>query len=300
MRFSFSIEIPDKRGIHENSHIDFLKAASKQLEEALSYANSREGKRLMTKLKEKAGCSEMELVQECWEATDEILGRKSNAVIGDELLASPASKASDPFSNVTKSSKPEAAPKPASVPELEEEEGEDEPEELDEEAVEPAELEADEDVEDEEESAPPPRPGPRFPMKKSLAPPSSIADEEEVEEISEDEPEEEEEEATAPKPPAKMPKFPFKKLPRKGPPPPLPAPEQTELIPDDEENGDEEDAEDEVGEDEVFGSPPSAPAKKLPFKGAGPQRPAKGMTGFAKKGSPFKKMPFKKMPPGGG
>ena len=36
MRYTFTIEIPDKRGSHENDHVDFLKAASKQMEETLT------------------------------------------------------------------------------------------------------------------------------------------------------------------------------------------------------------------------------------------------------------------------
>ena len=43
MRYTFTIEIPDKRGSHENDHVDFLKAASKQMEETLDYATCREG-----------------------------------------------------------------------------------------------------------------------------------------------------------------------------------------------------------------------------------------------------------------
>ena len=83
MRYTFTIEIPDKRGSHENDHVDFLKAASKQMEETLDYATCREGKRLMAKLKDKAGCSETELIEECWEAADEVLGKKSCAIIGE-------------------------------------------------------------------------------------------------------------------------------------------------------------------------------------------------------------------------
>ena len=114
-----------------------------------------------------------------------------------------------------------------------------------------------------------------------------------------------EEEVPAPKLPAKFPakKFPFKK---KSAAPATAAieteeeedsaPEQVELLPEIEtieEGVAEEEAE---GEDTAPptltpAGPPSSPPSRL----GGVKRPAKGMTGFAKKGSPFKKMPkFKK------
>ena len=89
MKYSFTIEIPDKRGQRPATHKDFLKAAYKQFDETLEYATSVSGKRLMNKLKEKANCSELELVQECWEATHEELGKKSNAVIEEKKPEKP-------------------------------------------------------------------------------------------------------------------------------------------------------------------------------------------------------------------
>ena len=286
MRFTFTIEIPDNRGSNENTHIDFFKAALKQMEETLAYANSKEGKRLMAKLKDKAGCSELELIEECWEAADENLGRKSNAVVGAALTASPSTKKSDPFSKVT--AKPAPAPAPAPVPVVEEEA-------------------------EEEEEAPAPTPpvkAAKFPFKKSPAPVAPPVEEEEVEEeileeAAEEEVEEEiseeyeevaeeadvEEEEEAPAAPPRPAKFPFKKLPRAN-----PVPEQQELLSDEEDEDDN--LEEEVEEEEAASPVPSRPAK-APFKGGGLKRPAKGMTGYAKKGSPFKKMPFKKLPPKG-
>ena len=97
---------------------------------------------------------------------------------------------------------------------------------------------------------------------------------ESVEEMVVDpDPEEEEEAPAAPARPAAK-KFPFKKLPRKT----APVPEQQELLSEDEEDEDEE-----VEEEEAAEPAPSRPAK-APFQGAGLKRPAKGMTGFAKKG----------------
>ena len=269
MRFTFTIEIPDNRGSHENTHTDFFKAALKQMEETLSYANSKEGKRLMAKLKDKAGCSELELIEECWEAADENLGRKSNAVVGSALTASPSTQKSDPFSKVT-APKPKAAPAPVVEEAEEEEEAPDAP-------------------------VPAKKPLAKFPVKKTPAPVEEEPEEEEeaveeeaveeieeeVEEELEEEAEEEEEAPAAPARPAAK-KFPFKKLPRKT----APVPEQQELLSEDED------------EEEAAEPAPSRPAK-APFQGAGLKRPAKGMTGFAKKGSPFKKMPFKKLPPRG-
>jgi len=284
MRFTFTIEIPDNRGSHENTHTDFFKAALKQMEETLSYANSKEGKRLMAKLKDKAGCSELELIEECWEAADENLGRKSNAVVGSALTASPSTQKSDPFSKVT-APKPKAAPAPVVEEAEEEEEAPDAP-------------------------VPAKKPLAKFPVKKTPAPVEEepeeevvveeVAEEEaveeeaveeieeEVEEELEEEAEEAEEAPAAPARPAAK-KFPFKKLPHKT----APVPEQQELLSDDKEDEDEE-----VEEEEAAEPAPSRPAK-APFQGAGLKRPAKGMTGFAKKGSPFKKMPFKKLPPRG-
>ena len=283
MRFTFTIEIPDNRGSHENTHTDFFKAALKQMEETLSYANSKEGKRLMAKLKDKAGCSELELIEECWEAADENLGRKSNAVVGSALTASPSTQKSDPFSKVT-APKPKAAPAPVVEEAEEEEEAPDAP-------------------------VPAKKPLAKFPVKKTPAPAEEepeeeepeeeeaeeeeVAEEEAVEEIEEDVAEEVEEEAEeeeeAPAAPARptAKKFPFKKLPPKT----APVPEQQELLSEEEE-------EEEGIEEEAAEPAPSRPAK-APFQGAGLKRPAKGMTGFAKKGSPFKKMPFKKLPPRG-
>ncbi len=286
MRYTFTIEIPDKRGSHENDHVDFLKAASKQMEETLDYATCREGKRLMAKLKDKAGCSETELIEECWEAADEVLGKKSCAIIGEALTGS------------TKETKPDPFAKVAEKTDLEHQEEQDEEEEISAPAKKPS------------------APAKKFPFKKKAAPP--VAEEEVLIEEEEDE-----EEATAPSPPAK--KFPFKKkapapvveedseieedseVEASTPPPPSPpskkfpskkfpfkkapsvpvieedeheaVPEQVELLPDEEDE--------EIEPQEA----PSSPPTKKP----GVKRPAKGMTGFAKKSLPFKKLPkFKK------
>lgn len=245
MRFTFTIKIPEKRGSHENTHVDFLKAASKQVEETLDYATSREGRRLMNKLKEKAGCDETELIQECWEATDEMMGKKSSAVVGEALTGSAPAKKPSPFAKVAKAAKPD---KPeASDDELEETE-----DDIDQEA----EKEAEEEV-------PAPKlpakfPAKKFPFKKKSAAPAAAAIETEEEEDS--------------------------------------APEQVELLPEIEAI--EEGVAEEEAEGEDTAPPPLTPAgppSSPPSRLGGVKRPAKGMTGFAKKGSPFKKMPkFKK------
>ena len=273
MRYTFTIEIPDKRGSHENDHVDFLKAASKQIEETLDYATSREGKRLMAKLKEKAGCSETELIEECWEAADEVLGKKSNAVLG-EALTGAAEKKKDPFAKVAQPTAPaKKSPEPV----------EQEEEEQEEEAPKPVEK--------------PSAPAKKFPFKKKLAAPEPEPEEDDQEEddLEEDEPEE----ASAPPPPkAPAKKFPAKKFPfKKAPSAPTPVeveevegeeelmPEQAELLPD-------EDLQEEAPPPPA---PPAGPPSSPPSKGPGVKRPAKGMTGFAKKSLPFKKLPkFKK------
>jgi hypothetical protein len=262
MRYTFTIEIPDQRGSHENTHVDFLKASCKQMEETLDYATSREGKRLMFKLKEKAGCDETELIVECWEAADEMLGKKSNAVCGKALTGgSTASGKSSPFAKVTK-----ASAKKAPEPEEEIEETPDPP------------------------KAKTSAPAKKFPFKKNAVEPEienniSDIDEEEVDE----------EVAPAPKPPSKFPtkKFPFKKIPvaqslddveEEGIDEEI-VPEQQELLP-------EEAAIEEEEQPHAPAGPPSQPPSKAPTKlGGGFKRPSKGMTGFAKKSSPFKKRP---------
>ena len=263
MRYTFTIEIPDQRGSHENSHVDFLKASCKQMEETLNYATSREGKRLMCKLKEKAGCDETELIVECWEAADEMLGKKSNAVCGKALTGgSGTSEKSSPFVKVAKAPGKKA-------------------------------TKSEKDV---EETPDPPKvktsaPSKKFPLKKTTIEPEA---EDNISDI--DEEDEELAPAPAPKPPSKFPakKFPFKKAPAASDTNEVEeedideeiVPEQTELLP-------EEDA-GEMAEEAPAppAGPPSLPPTKAPSKiGGGFKRPGKGMTGFAKKSSPFKKRP---------
>ena len=105
-----------------------------------------------------------------------------------------------------------------------------------------------------------------------------------TEEVEEDS---EVEASTSPPPAPPTKKFPSKKFPfKKAPSVPVveedeheAVPEQVELLPDEEDE--------EIEPEEV----PSSPPTKKP----GVKRPAKGMTGFAKKSLPFKKLPkFKK------
>ncbi len=233
MRYTFTFEIPEKRGSHENNHVDFLKAAAKQLDETLSYATSREGRRLMAKLKEKAGCDEWELIQECWEANDELLGKKSCAVLGEALTGGSTAKASSPFTKVSK--KPVRPAKKA-------------PEEK------PDPIEEEEEPETPQDIVPPKKP--KFPFKKS--PDTATATEEEDEDPAEEE-----------------------------------IAEQEELLPEFEDDAEETISEE--GVEDIEPAPPSGPPSTPPSKIGSIKRPAKGMTGFAKKSSPFKKMPkFKK------
>ena len=253
MRYTFTIEIPDQRGSHENTHVDFLKASCKQIEETLDYATSREGKRLMCKLKEKAGCDETELIVECWEAADEMLGKKSNAICGEALTGGSATSGkSSPFAKVTKTPA-KKAPEP-------------------EEDVEGTPLPA---------KAKTIAPSKKFPLKKAAIEPET---EDSVSEVEEEEADEEV--ATAPKPPSK--KFPFKKAPVTQPLDDVEedefddeiVTEQPELLPEEE------------AIEPAPAGPPSQPPTKAPAKiGGGFKRPGKGMTGFAKKSSPFKKRP---------
>lgn len=262
MRYTFTIEIPDQRGSHENTHVDFLKASSKQMEETLDYATSREGKRLMCKLKEKAGCDETELIVECWEAADEMLGKKSNAVCGKALTGgSTASGKSSPFAKVTK-----VSAKKAPEPEEEMEETPDPP------------------------KAKTSAPSKKFPFKKNAIDPETEDNISDIEEEDVDE-----EVAPAPKPPSKFPakKFPFKKIPVA---PSLDDVEEEEIdeeiVPEQQELLPEEDAIEEEEQPPAPTGPPSQTPAKAPAKiGGGFKRPSKGMTGFAKKSSPFKKRP---------
>ena len=62
----------------------------------------------MAKLKDKAGCSETELIEECWEAADEVLGKKSCAIIGEALTGSTKETKPDPFAKVAEKYRSEA------------------------------------------------------------------------------------------------------------------------------------------------------------------------------------------------
>lgn len=262
MRYTFTIEIPEKEGPQENTHMDLLKAAARQFGETLDYASSIEGRRLMAKLKEKAGCDEQELIQECWEATDELLGENSCAVVGKALTGGLSAKPSSPFSNVTQ--------KP--VPTVEQEAGPEEVVKEEEEVEEEDAAEAADSVEEEAIPAPvakAPAKTPRYPSNKKPPAPTTAV-----------------EASPAEKDPGKQPVlFPeensaeeteaMKKDPEEQ---PVQTPGEEDVIP--EENGE--------------GTGPTAPPSPPPMTRS-VKRPTKGMTGFAKKTSPYKKMPrFKK------